>query len=258
MNEIAAHFLDAIPDESEAFWCFEKFLRGYRCHFVMGGHVGSPGGGGSGGATPGSTSKASGRDANDKRRGNKRGYPRVAPRRSANVRDRLHELGDVLRRCDPPLWKHVQLLGAQECMFAFRQIVVLMARELPPAETLYLWEALMARGDHVSSADVVTEEDEEGDDGEEGEEDEGDGKDAGTEEGTEFGAGDGRLFLHVVAAAFIQARNIAFGCHEFDQLLHASHHAVANKTLAAAPLLATATRLMAKGYRAPGMAFPTK
>ena len=76
--------------------------------------------------------------------------------------------------------------------------------------------------------------------------------------GLEFGAGDGRLFLHAIAAAFIQARNIAFGCHEFDQLLHASHHAVANKTLAAAPLLATATRLMAKGYRAPGMAFPTK
>ena len=253
MNEIAAHFLDAIPDESEAFWCFEKFLRGYRCHFVMGGHVGSPGGGGSGGATPGSISKASGRDANDKRRGNKRGYRQTAQRRSANVRDRLHELGDVLRRCDPPLWKHVQLLGAQECMFAFRQIVVLMARELPPAETLYLWEALMARGDHV-----VTEEDEgEGEEDEgEGEGEEGDGNDANDE--GEFGAGDGRLFVHVVAAAFIQARNIAFGCHEFDQLLHASHHAVANKTIAAAPLLATATRLMAKGYRAPGMAFPTK
>jgi len=252
MNEIAAHFLDAIPDESEAFWCFEKFLRGYWCHFVMGGHVGSPGGGsggGSGGATPGAGSN------NGKRGGARGGTFRP---RSSNVRDRLHELGDILRRCDPPLWKHVQLLGAQECMFAFRQVVVLMARELPPAETLYLWEALMARGDHVSSADVVTEEDEEGDDGEEGEEDEGDGKDAGTEEGSEFGAGDGRLFLHVVAAAFIQARNIAFGCHEFDQLLHASHHAVANKTLAAAPLLATATRLMAKGYRAPGMAFPTK
>ena len=100
-----------------------------------------------GGGTPG-------RAQNDKRRKQTRLPTR--PRRSANVRDRLHELGDVLRRCDPPLWKHVQLLGAQECMFAFRQIVVLMARELPPAETLYLWEALMARGDHV-----VTEEDEE-------------------------------------------------------------------------------------------------
>ena len=98
MNEIAARFLDAIPDESEAFWCFEKFLRGYRCHFVMGGHVGSPGGGGSGGATPGSISKASGRDANDKRRGNKRGYRQTAQRRSANVRDRLHELGDPSSR----------------------------------------------------------------------------------------------------------------------------------------------------------------
>lgn len=177
------------------------------------------------------------------------------------MRDRLHELGDVLRRCDPPLWKHVQLLGAQECMFAFRQVVVLMARELPPAETLYLWEALMARGDHVSSADAVTEEEDDEDDEGDGEgdgEDEGDGTGAGTSEVESFSAGDGRLFVHVVAAAFIQARNVAFGCHEFDQLLHASHHAVANKTLAAAPLLATATRLMAKGYRAPGMAFPTK
>ena len=253
MNEIAARFLDAIPDESEAFWCFEKFLRGYRCHFVMGGHVGSPGGGsgsGSGGGTPGNANK---------RGANRRGYP-TRPR-SANVRDRLHELGDVLRRCDPPLWKHVQLLGAQECMFAFRQVVVLMARELPPAETLYLWEAMMARGDHVSSADAVTEEDEDEDDEGDGEgdgEDEGDGTGAGTSEVESFSAGDGRLFVHVVAAAFIQARNVAFGCHEFDQLLHASHHAVANKTLAAAPLLATATRLMAKGYRAPGMAFPTK
>ena len=253
MNEIAARFLDAIPDESEAFWCFEKFLRGYRCHFVMGGHVGSPGGGsgsGSGGGTPGNANK---------RGANRRGYP-TRPR-SANVRDRLHELGDVLRRCDPPLWKHVQLLGAQECMFAFRQVVVLMARELPPAETLYLWEALMARGDHVSSADAVTEEEDDEDDEGDGEgegEGEGDGTGAGTSEVESFSAGDGRLFVHVVAAAFIQARNIAFGCHEFDQLLHASHHAVANKTLAAAPLLATATRLMAKGYRAPGMAFPTK
>ena len=93
----------------------------------------------------------------------------------------------------------------------------------------------------------VTEEDEGEGEGEgECEGEEGDGNDANDE--GEFGAGDGRLFVHVVAAAFIQARNIAFGCHEFDQLLHASHHAVANKTLAAAPLLATATRLMAKGY----------
>ena len=78
------------------------------------------------------------------------------------------------------------------------------------------------------------------------------------EDDKSFGPGDGRLFIHVVAAAFIQARNVAFGCHEFDQLLHASHHAVAQKTLTAAPLLATARRLMAKNYRAPGMAFPTK
>ena len=144
-------------------------------------------------------------------------------------------------RCDPPLWKHVQLLGAHECVFAFRQVVVLMARELPPAETLYLWEVLMAEGDHVASSDSP----------DEGESDEG-------EDDKSFGPGDGRLFIRVVAAAFIQARNVAFGCHEFDQLLHASHHAVAQKTLTAAPLLATARRLMAKNYRAPGMAFPTK
>ena len=145
-------------------------------------------------------------------------------------------------RCDPPLWKHVQLLGAHECVFAFRQVVVLMARELPPAETLYLWEVLMAEGDHVASSDSP-------DEGE---------SDAEGEDDKSFGTGDGRLFVRVVAAAFIQARNVAFGCHEFDQLLHASHHAVAQKTLTAAPLLATARRLMAKNYRAPGMAFPTK
>ena len=88
MNEIAAHFLDAVPDESEAFWMFEKFLRGYRCHFVMGGNSGSL----SNAGTPGSPGSA-----------------RRPGGRSNCVRDRLHELGEVLKRCVLYLLSYGQL-----------------------------------------------------------------------------------------------------------------------------------------------------
>jgi hypothetical protein len=63
------------------------------------------------------------------------------------------------------------------------------------------------------------------------------------------GAGDGRMLLHCVAAVFVQARHLVFGCREFDDLLHASHHAVSAKCGAAAPLLESARRLMAQPWR---------
>ena len=52
--------------------------------------------------------------------------------------------------------------------------------------------------------------------------------------------------LEASLAAFIQARHVVFGCREFDDLLHAAHHAVAAKCVAAAPLLASARRLAAQ------------
>lgn len=248
MNEVAAMFLEHIPDESEAFWCFERFLRAYRSHFII--------------SSPAHQTAAIQGDR-------------------VTVRHRLVALGDILRRQDPPLWKHVQLLGAGDCMFAFRAVVALMSRELPPAETAFLWEALMAAGDHMLSPcrDQALEGEGEGRDG--GSRDSGSGQrngTRGTESGRvsvddpanrlregarddrarrrcdssgderlmrpEEGAGGGRMFLHVVAASFMQARNLIFACHEFDDLLHASHHAIARRNVGTAELLASARRCM--------------
>ena len=203
-------------------------------------------------------------------------------------------------------------------MFAFRAVVVLMARELPPGETVFLWEVLMAAGDHLTepeyepdvgggfrwnksggggaatrdeNADVTTgkmtnlekntgeeevasssgegdgDRDGDGDgDGDGAGEDDRDSVGAGAGAGfgvsvasdprhggsrkprvfrPEDGAGGGTFFLHVVAAAFLQSRNVVFGCHEFDDLLHASHHTIASKNTGASALLASARRLMA-------------
>jgi hypothetical protein len=247
MNEVAACFLDNVPDESEAFWCFAAFLDGFRSHFIISPSPSRPDAPGPGpGPGPGSGS----------------GSNRRARARGGTVRDKLAGLGDIFRRCDPPMWKHVQLLGAQECMFAFRAVVVLLARELPPDETAFLWEALMAAGDHLEAdAETGT--------GTERASDESGGDAGGSRTNAEptggskaaskaasnasgrreEGAGDGRLFLHCVAAAFIQARHVVFGCREFDDLLHASHHAVAAKCVAAAPLLASARRLATQPWR---------
>ena len=182
----------------------------------------------------------------------------------SGVRDVLRDLGVVLRRCDPPLWKHVRLLNAQECMFAFRAVVVLLARELPPPETTFLWEALMASGDHLVFRDEKASESGDARDSDASPESETVSSDArgfpptppawmestnrrpAVEPG---GAGDGRMLLHCVAAVFVQARHLVFGCREFDDLLHASHHAVSAKCGAAAPLLESARRLMAQPWR---------
>ena len=238
MNEVAARFLENVVDESEAFWCFAAFLEAYRPHFIIADKDAETGGAG-------------------KKNANAREKEKNA---RSGVRDVLRDLGVVLRRCDPPLWKHVRLLNAQECMFAFRAVVVLLARELPPPETTFLWEALMASGDHLVSLQIS-----------------GDARDGAASPEAETvssdargfpptphawmestnrrpavepgGAGDGRMLLHCVAAVFVQARHLVFGCREFDDLLHASHHAVSAKCGAAAPLLESARRLMAQPRR---------
>jgi hypothetical protein len=251
MNEVAARFLENVVDESEAFWCFAAFLEAYRPHFVISAARDFDDDGVNGGVhvkrsrdaaflsswrTPGRRAE----QANDrKRRSEDFGFETRFPRES--VRDVLRDLGVILRRCDPPLWKHVRLLHAQECMFAFRAVVVLLARELPPPETTFLWEALMASGDHLAGFPNPS--------------------DASDENASESdsthrrpivepgGAGNGRMLLHCVAAVFVQARHLVFGCREFDDLLHASHHAVSAKCFAAAPLLESARRLMAQPWR---------
>ena len=131
MNEVAARFLENVVDESEAFWCFAAFLEAYRPTS----------------SSPTKTRRPAAREKNANAR-------EKGKNARSGVRDVLRDLGVVLRRCDPPLWKHVRLLNAQECMFAFRAVVVLLARELPPPETTFLWEALMASGDHLVSLHI--------------------------------------------------------------------------------------------------------
>ena len=259
MNEVAARFLENVVDESEAFWCFAAFLEAYRPHFIIAER-----------RDPAAAAKPRGpsalRDARDAKKSSRE-----------SVRDVLRDLGVVLRRCDPPLWKHVRLLHAQECMFAFRAVVVLLARELPPPETTFLWEALMASGDHLAGSrgdaraksaseegNEVASDDDDADDGDDDDDDaEAETREDGSRTKTRVrsrharrrpvvepgGAGDGRMLLHCVAAVFVQARHLVFGCREFDDLLHAAHHAVSAKCGAAAPLLESARRLMAQPWR---------
>jgi len=310
MNEIAAFFLDNVPDESEAFWCFSTFLEAYRPHFVISGGSSSSGssarrgeafearGGSSSPGRSGATSRRSSIDGGGEGSGVGEKEPRPF---AATVRERLGELGRILERCDPPMWKHVQLLGGSECMFAFRAVVVLLARELPPSEAAFLWETLMAARDHVEdpralqpgagpgemwaakkNAGAPREKNlnptagssggggggvrkkprapEEEEDGVSSPREEGFPKKGSPEEGggdADGGAtpaegglgGNGRLFLHCVAAAFTRQRHLVFACKEFDDLLHAAHHAVANKCVDAGVMLASARELMAHEWR---------
>jgi hypothetical protein len=273
MNEVAARFLENVVDESEAFWCFAAFLEAYRPHFVIsaardfdddvtvngGVHVKRSRDAAflSSWRTPGRRAEQAQRektnqsvrrredeDHDRKQIGSEAGFDFETRFPRESVRDVLRDLGVILRRCDPPLWKHVRLLHAQECMFAFRAVVVLLARELPPPETTFLWEALMASGDHLAGFNNASES--ESDERQVLRESDSTHRRPIVEPG---GAGNGRMLLHCVAAVFVQARHLVFGCREFDDLLHASHHAVSAKCFAAAPLLENARRLMAQPWR---------
>jgi len=116
MNDLAAIFLRDISNESEAFWCFAKFMGGsYRCHFLINPH-----------------------ESARSRHGESQ----------EGVSDRLRVVGEIIRIVDAPMHKHLKFLNAQECMFAVRPLLVLMSRELADAEIGFLWDALIAAGDY--------------------------------------------------------------------------------------------------------------
>ena len=227
MNEIAARFLENVVDASEAFWCFAAFLEAYRPHFII-----DP-------PTRERSESASTRRVPDTHSRYPLRSPSRPPRES--VRDVLRDLGSIFRRCDPPVWKHLVTLGATECVFAFRAVVVLLARELPPSETTFLWEALMASGDHLRADDDErrVRDDVSGDSL----------RNVSANRFVERGAGDGGALLHCVAAVFVRGRRLVFECREFDDLLHAAHHAVAATCGDAAAILETARGLAARPWR---------
>ena len=192
MNEIACVFLDNITDASEAFWCFVEFIRGpYRSHFII-----HKTGGGSG-ATSG---------------------------RAEGIRDRLILIGKIIAASDAALWRHLKALGGGDCIFAFRACVVLMLRELPKEEAVYVWEALMASGDHVGG---------------------GGGGGGGNRDGGGGGGDDvpGSLLLRVLAAFFLQSRSALMGCKTYDDLLLVSQRLGSGGKVSASALLAAAAKL---------------
>ncbi|KAL4444555.1 hypothetical protein ABPG77_002372 [Micractinium sp. CCAP 211/92] len=56
------------------------------------------------------------------------------------IRHQLQQIARVLRDTDPQLYSKLQQLGAEDCMFAYRMVVVMLRRELPPAACCTLWE----------------------------------------------------------------------------------------------------------------------
>lgn len=56
------------------------------------------------------------------------------------IRHQLQQIARVLRDTDPSLFAKLQQLGAEDCMFAYRMVVVMLRRELPPAACCTLWE----------------------------------------------------------------------------------------------------------------------
>lgn len=159
MNDLAAKFLRDVSNESEAFWCFATFMGGsYRCHFVI---------------NPHESSRTGGRD-------------------QEGVSDRLRSLGEIIKVVDTPMHKHLSLLKSEECMFAFRAVVVLMARELDAEEVGLLWDMLIGAGDFAPI----------GNDGVE-----------------KLAGGGAKLFLHVVAAALIGMRPQVMACKKADDLM---------------------------------------
>ena len=55
-------------------------------------------------------------------------------------RQQLLQIGRILADTDPALYSKLCLLGAGDCMFAYRMVIVMMRRELPQHEVMTLWE----------------------------------------------------------------------------------------------------------------------
>ena len=85
MADLAAPFVAVMPDDSEAFWCFERLMSTVRGCFVSGAEA---------------------------------------------VREGLGSLASVLSRSDPVLMHKLRHIGAGDCLFAYRMLLVRMRREL--------------------------------------------------------------------------------------------------------------------------------
>jgi Rab-GTPase-TBC domain len=60
------------------------------------------------------------------------------------IRNQLNKVSSILSDTDPTLHKKLEALGAADCMFAYRMVLVMLRRELPLGEALTLWEVKWA------------------------------------------------------------------------------------------------------------------
>ncbi|MCO5586314.1 hypothetical protein L7F22_040253 [Adiantum nelumboides] len=61
---------------------------------------------------------------------------------AVGVQKQLANLGLVLQRVDPKLYKHLDDLGGSSFIFAFRMLMVLFRREFSFSDSLFLWEIM--------------------------------------------------------------------------------------------------------------------
>ena len=62
----------------------------------------------------------------------------------SGIKHQLMIISQIIADTDPQLHKRLVSLGADDCMFAYRMVVVLLRRELPLGEVLTLWEITWA------------------------------------------------------------------------------------------------------------------
>ncbi|BDA43320.1 GTPase-activating protein GYP7 [Coccomyxa sp. Obi] len=60
------------------------------------------------------------------------------------IREQLRGLARILEQADPVVFHHLRQIGAGECFFAYRMVIVQLRRELPLAQAVTLWEILWA------------------------------------------------------------------------------------------------------------------
>lgn len=69
----------------------------------------------------------------------------------AGIKNQLKEISEIVLHTDPSLFTKIKALGDENCMFAYRMVLVLMRRELQLCDVLTLWDIAWAySGDDTS------------------------------------------------------------------------------------------------------------
>ncbi|KAH7280984.1 hypothetical protein KP509_36G024000 [Ceratopteris richardii] len=60
------------------------------------------------------------------------------------IQRQLNMVSNLLKLCDPQLYKYLETIDAVDCFFVYRMVVILMRRELSFEQTISFWEILWA------------------------------------------------------------------------------------------------------------------